>query len=340
MFKPSHFLVTTLCAAALTVATPARAQFAKSGDAYYVSADHTLSTDISGNDVIMGRTADESYVPGTVTLTITNGAKVTGTKKGTLLKGYNVGPGVYLFGTHRVNVTGGSVDKIGSSQGSDINISGGNVGFISAGGALHISGGNVDSVNPSVDSTTNISGGNIKQVAAMKYSIMNISGGNFNGVTSYEAAVVNISGGTIKYVSSQGYKTIRITGGTVEYASGRKTAILAIGGGTVTSARGMDESKTIMSGGVLPNGFELHTPQATLDIVGTNLSYIYKGYAKNKFYGADADCFAVTGTFGRVAKTINVYIRTTDWKNGGANGTARQFTFNGGAPVAANETRK
>lgn len=70
-------IAAALCAAALTAA-PAHAQFAQSGTAYYKTASHTLSTDITGNDVFVGKTTAFATLPGTITLTVATGATITG----------------------------------------------------------------------------------------------------------------------------------------------------------------------------------------------------------------------------------------------------------------------
>ena len=87
--------------------------------------------------------------------------------------------------------------------------------------------------------------------------------------------------------------------------------------------------------GALANGFFLESPTATVNFVGTGLLFAYQSYGSNNPYSTFADFFQISGTIGGAARTYDLYIRNAVGKNQATTpkSAARQFTFNGAAPV-------
>lgn len=297
-------------AVALTVcafAPVARAQFTKVGIVYYVSANHTLQKNVSGNDVLVGKATDGITLPGSITFTVATGAKITAGEYVTARNGVGYS-GLNVFGKHRTVINGGSVESVRASDDSTATIKGGSVtkGTYAFGNAiLHVSGGSVGATGSAGSGTVNISGGRVQWDASV-----------------FDSGVLNISGGDVHniFCSNTGTATLR--------------------GGNVGSVTVRDTGKFTVRGGVLKNGILLRDA-ATVNFVGTGMTFAYKGYGKVRAYdNAFADRFLVTGTGfapGKpgAARTYDVYIRSEAGTEGKANRTARQFTFNGVAPVAA-----
>ena len=145
--------------------------------------------------------------------------------------------------------------------------------------------------------------------AAFNTSTTNVSGGRLLRVYGYDASTTNITGGTIT--------------GT---AIGFQASTINISGGSVSDAIGSYTSTFNISGGTVPNGLELGTATATARFVGAGLSCAYDGY---RFVapptGIYADTFTISGTFGGVSRSYDLYIYNPNGASGTPNGTQRQF---------------
>lgn len=191
-------LAPALTIAAIAAAAPARAQFTQSGNAYYTTADYTLSTDVSSNEVFVGKDPGTfATLGGTVTLTVETGANVSGF--GATYPDGNVYSGLNVFGNHRASITGGYVGEAYGYDNSTTNISGGivTIAYAYANADLNISGGNIVVAGSFNSSTMDISGGNIGYTYVLDNSATNISGGSFEYAYGFINGITNISGGTL-----------------------------------------------------------------------------------------------------------------------------------------------
>lgn len=307
-----------LVAALLTFAAalPAHAQFTQSGNAYYTTADHTLNTNISGNDVFVGKDPGTfATLPGTVTLTVETGANVTGFGFGSVYSDGNYYYSLTVLGNHRANITGGNVSEVYGYNTSTTNISGGTVGFATGLGA----------------STINITGGSVGTAISMESSTVNISVGSFNSGSAYNASTMNISGGSFDSIENRDVSTINFSGGNAAFSFGYETSTTNISGGNITKAYGAANSTTNISGSTLTDGFLLYDPTATVNFLGTEMSFAYQSYGNNNPYNmftpTYADFFKVSGIFSGEARTYDLYIRNLAGASGTSNPTQRQFNL-------------
>ena len=166
-----------------------------------------------------------------------------------------------------------------------------------------------------------------------------VTGGNVSLAVGYNSSTLNISDGNVNLAVGFDTSTLNISGGSVNDTRGFNTSTLNISGGSVTSATGSNTSTTNISGGTLPNGFLLSDTTATVNFIGTGLSFAYQSYNNNNSYNEYADFFQVSGIIGGVTKSYDLYIRNDNGHGGPAtpNSAARDFTFNGGMPVMVPE---
>ena len=164
------------------------------------------------------------------------------------------------------------------------------------------------------------------------------TGGVVNNVFGFNSTTTSISGGSVSNAYVLGSSLFNITGGTVANLSGGASGTTNISGGTVTQATGDNSSTTNVSGGMLTNGVELINPAATVNFVGSGLTYTFSGYGNTNPYNNYADKFTVSGFFAG-AGALTSYQLYVQNPNGTAstpaNSAPRQFTFNGAAPNAA-----
>lgn len=184
-------------------ARPATAQFTLDGSAYYVTGDHTLSEDVSGFEIMVGKTSFTQFDTITdpiITLNIGDGA-VTTYSDGLYPDDFIDYYGVNVFGGHFANVSGtATLTHLASFDNSTVSISGGTIS---------------DYLESYDSSKINISGGTIDAlVAASNNSTISITGGEINDdVLVGDNATVNISGGTTNYYVVGGdTSTINVSG--------------------------------------------------------------------------------------------------------------------------------
>jgi len=202
----------TLCVAVLTaltaiaLASTARAQFGgnttydAAKNAYFVNGSAILSSNVSGNNIFVGKDDATNFATqtGSYTLGISAGATTTG-KYNSYPDGkfYN---GVNVFGNHNVAISGGDVSVVAGHD----------------------------------DSTTGISGGSIVAISGYNASTTNISGGYMYYDYGYNTNVTNISGGTVSQAEIYNSSTLNIRGGTVDYAFGFDTTTTNMSGGSIS----------------------------------------------------------------------------------------------------------
>ncbi len=162
------------------------------GKAYFVFADTTLNSDVSNNDVYIGKSSVAPYntLGGTATFTIGVGANATRSDPvGEGLAGY----GVRTFGGFRTDMTGGTIANLFGADTSNTVISGGAVelGVFSDSADVSLSGGAITNLF--------IGGAGVGQD-----SVATISGGVFTNLTLQGNTVANITGGIVPTVVGSG----------------------------------------------------------------------------------------------------------------------------------------
>lgn len=179
------------------------------------------------------------------------------------------------------------------------------------------------------DSSNNNGSGGVPYVATLNV----VNGGNVSTIYNYNTSTVNISGGIVaSSVRGSESSTTNITGGDVRRAEGINN-ITRISGGSVFDSFAYGTAAFHISGGTLTKGLFLSDTTATANFVGTGLSSAYSGYTSNNAAGAAADYFIISGTFGGVTRTYDLYIRN---RTGTGDNTRRQFTI--GTPEVVPES--
>lgn len=196
---PFLTLAAALSVATLTIAAPAHAQFTKSGNAYYVTGDYTLKTDVSDNEVFVGK--DTAFKPPihTVTLTVDKGARTTSI--GTVQNGVKY-TGLNVFGNHRLFISGGNVADVNSYDT----------------GRLYITRGSVTNAASEDASTMIISGGSVTNADSYGASTMMVGGfSDVDEVRARENSTMFIDSGQGSIKSAEGFEssTTRIRSGRV-----------------------------------------------------------------------------------------------------------------------------
>ena len=217
-----------VCAALITLAPrPAAAQSAVTPPAQksdiYVTENRTISTDVGGCDVIVGKDATGKTLPGTVTLTVASGAVVVphsvsffaSTSGGGRMTSTTREPsipardaGLLSFGSSHADITGGFVTKADGRDGSTTTVSGGEVVFLDSRDASRatISGGVVTLACVYDASHLTISGGSLWRVAAGDASRLTVAGGSVSiGLQVIGSATADFVGTGLTY-SYTGYK--------------------------------------------------------------------------------------------------------------------------------------
>ncbi len=146
-----------------------------------------------------------------------------------------------------VDMTGGSVRKIITMNGSTLNVSGG-----------QSAPGYGIGVRTHDTSTVNVSGGDVNFEHAGGSSHVNIFGQATVGtIFAYRSAVVSVSGGTVERADLWGRSRMIITGGTVQQVGGLS-----------------DTSRLDISGGTLGwvNLWNARSGEPALNVIGNNLS--------------------------------------------------------------------
>ena len=245
--------------------------------AYFVTSDATIKTDVSGNEVFVGKdnATNFSTLPGPITLNVTIGAIITGF-------GNNAYPdqgyynGLNVFGDNFANISGGAMERVLGYNASSVNISGGTMR-------------NVLGYNASA---LKISGGTMRIVNGHDTSAVKITGGTVNSyVEGYETSAVKISGGTVKAVSGRDASSVSISGGTVYDAYGYSASSVGISGGMLNNVYGSAASALNISGGTV-SGNVVSQGACAVNISGGRMGRIYELGGTLNLYGSG---FARTG---------------------------------------------
>lgn len=130
--------------------------------------------------MFVGKDTAFNTLAGTVTLTVASGAIITNSANGTI-QGSATYFGLYEFGSHHTNITGGGVHNNNGYNNSTTNITGGSVYYA----------GSNDT------STTNISGGTVASAFGFNNGTTNISAGTVSLGYGYGSSTTNISGGAL-----------------------------------------------------------------------------------------------------------------------------------------------
>lgn len=284
-------MVAAMTFATVAAAVPAHAQYTETANGYYVTGDYTINSGAAGGNLFVGKDPGTfATLPGTITLNIETGAVIT--YGGGVYPDGNSYFGSYVFGNHRINMSGGSVEYFQSRD----------------------------------TSILSIGGGNITDAFAHDSSTMNISGGSFSYANGYDSSTVNISGGNLERSFGYNNSTLNITGGNFVEFAGLGNSTVNISGGNFSYAGGNVNSTTNISGGTFTRGFWLNTG-STANFVGTGLSFAYQSYGNNNPLGQYADFFQISGTFQGEARTYDLYIRNHEGAGGIPNSTQRQFNL-------------
>ena len=328
-----------------------------------IAVDTTLRRPFPDTNFFVGeknRDSAKSIAP--VTLTVEQGAVITGESSAERNADGASIFGVNLYGdnemvvrggstatvrahdTAAVTVVGGKVDGIDGKNNTAVDILGGTVGtaYVFGSGTLDIVGGDVSNNAAVFDSATmNISGGKIDSACGCGKSVVNISGGTISSLsTTNGAGTINISGGVIESVSGLEAGDINIAGGTVGEVMAQFNCNVSIRGGTVgyvVSNPLSGRSKIAVGGGAV-RGIVLCAEGATVNFDGAGLRYKYAGVAhfRARFIEGDADKFVVSGTLGGKTASYNVLVLRPEGTSVPLmpNATPRQFTFNNAAVAA------
>lgn len=147
------------------------------------------------------------------------------------------------FEGSEVNISGGEVGRFLAREGSEVNISGGTMdgSFFGAGSVVNISGGDVESFSSARENVVNITGGTVGDFFDTSGEV-NISGGSVGrNFDVRDGAVVNISGGAVGPIFSSFSDSLQIfEGGEVNISGG------AVGSGFIAE----DGSKVNLSGSI------------------------------------------------------------------------------------------
>ena len=250
----------------ITAALSAHAQTVE-GSIYYYTDAATINTDISGNDVVLGKTPGGTFADAKgdtniltpYTVTVEAPANITGnsnnyndgyygfqTYNNTTLNinGGNIGFTAWGFDTSTININGGKVHDATSSGGT-VNIKGGTTDVSYSNGSkgvVNISGGTVGTATGFFSlrgsGTFNVTGGTISggQYSYLGSGILNVFGGTVTSTISGGDGEINLSGGTSSKVESGG-AAINITGGTMGDIGLSGFSVLNVSGsGFATSA--------------------------------------------------------------------------------------------------------
>jgi hypothetical protein len=198
---------------------------------YFVTGTSTLSGDISGNDLFLGKdnATNFSTLLTNCSLTITSGAISTQYSA--------MYPGIHSYGIHSTVMNGGTIKLFSVHDNSIFNISGGDLN----------SGGGFD------NGTFNVSGGIIHLFSGHGNSIINVlAGGSVLNVINRDSSIANISGGGVSNAHSRNTAVSNITGGTVNTCSSFDTGVVNLSGGTITTdAYAVDNSTTNLSSSIV-----------------------------------------------------------------------------------------
>ena len=179
------------------------------------------------------------------------------------------------------------------------------------------------------DSDGNTASNGTPYVAALTVK----AGGNVSGAQGFNNSAINVTGGSVTYDSGYDTTTLNISGGAVTNASGFDASTTNLSGGNVVNAYGYGTSIMNISGGNVANGSLLISADAVVNFVGTGLSYAYSGYNYNNPYDYYADTFIISGSFAGASHSYAIYLYKQKTPGVSADGTPRQFTFNGAAVV-------
>ena len=348
----SHFLVLPLSLTAFVLlGVSASAQNPTIQDnIYYYTDTATINTDISGNDVVIGRSpAGAVGAPGDVNLGTTDATKFTvtmATGAKTTYNGNDLNDGykslnIYNFNT--LNVVDGDILEAVGHDDSIINVSGGTSG--TAGGAGIVAAGN---------STANISGGTTKG-AGRNTSKVFITGGtvprlemydnatatisdtvNVDTIIAFDASTTNVTGGTVKEADIIGQTTLNVSGGSITTAFISNDSSFVMTGGTVTDLNGYRNSVLNLYGGTITNPIHLQD-LSFLTIYGHDLTFSLTGAYSDA--GRDGLIYSVNGFLGNDlnASTFTIYDQNTGTPSSGSSlNAARQFALvNSNAPEPA-----
>lgn len=278
--------VLSLALGLAVVSGPARAQGGQ-GTYFYGSGTHLINTDLSGHDVVIGAAPaggpvdwGDILLPGAVA-TIANGAVIT--NDGDPSDGIT---SLYTRSDSQVTMTGGSVERWGTTETSSGRLLGGSVG----------------TVWMFYDNTFSVEGGSVGTLQANYTRPISISGGSVSFVDTTKSKVY-ISGGSVSFLrhnyyqnsfAPPPYSTITMTGGTVSNVQAWYTNFLLSGGnaGNVDLREG---GTGAISGGT----FSSLTLGSTIRMFGTNLRLEnYRdvfGVAHYNLYGTLRDGTVLTG---------------------------------------------
>lgn len=258
---------------ALIYTMPAQAQvdgaitYDSANNAYFVTGDASVTGNISGNDIFVGKdnATDFNTLTGSFTFTVGDSAYIT-------YFGNNY-PGRYYFslntfGNHTTNIGGGFVSYAIGFDNSTTNITGGYASYATS----------WDS------STMNISGGAVYTVTGTTNSTVNISGGEIENTDGYDSAILNMSSGLVQKVTLSNDSLMTITGGTI-------TTSLAVG----------DKSTLNLSGNFTTQVGDLHGSYDRYTANGTN--YLARDYTVT---GNLADGTTFEHTITAAANTVSL----------------------------------
>ncbi|MEI6431525.1 MAG: hypothetical protein WCP07_05050 [bacterium] len=247
-------------AAVCSTLSAAQAQTVAFGNYYYTSAS-TINTDISGSNVVIGKTpvsgtpATDTNIATSYTVDIATGAIISGFSG-------NYRNGVSTYSTGQLTVTDGSISGLSAFDTSLMTINGGGItgflaGFDNAG--ITIAGGtHTADVKANNNSNVTLSGGAVTgDINAFDDAIVTLNGGTLNGdVASDNASALNISAGSVSgSVSGFGSSIVTITGGAISngvYAY--DSAQANVTGGTITGGITADSGSKVTVDGASVTG--------------------------------------------------------------------------------------
>jgi hypothetical protein len=262
--------------------------------AFYVNSNATFSSDISGNEVMVGKDKNFNTVSD-VTLKVTDGARITQYGNNVYPDGVNY-VGLHVFGDNQADIGGGLVELANGNDTGIINISGGEVNDVVGRGSstINISGGNITDLVGEFTSTINITGGTTAGIDILGNSLLNISGGTITGVIGNGSTITNITGGTITQIKGFGNSEFHITGGILggDPIGLHSNAILTLTGTELSLSDGVAGSDVLGGyimytlGGTLQGGQSINGVQLFDYDGGLSVGDPYSGSGNLRFFAS------------------------------------------------------
>jgi hypothetical protein len=255
MCSPSFRLARPLVLLALTVcsATAQAQNPVVQGSLLYYTDSAAINSDISGNDVVLGKAPGGLFAHSDGDTDILNGYILT-LQPGSIVTNNAVADGymgVHLFNYATLQVTGGTVASITARNNSSAYITSATntraYGYDSS--TINVYNGTFTSIENFHNSTVNISGGRVVDAAGRDNAIVNIQDGQHGTLTGYNASRFSVAGGTVFRLDNGGNGSSTVTGGFLARVDARENRVVDLKGGRSDSAFAYGNGEIRITGG-------------------------------------------------------------------------------------------